>query len=452
MNKTRLFIALTSISLVLSACGSQKSAQHKHDWSEPTYMWADDFSNCTATRVCLKDSTHIQTETVGSVMTTVNPAGCEADGLGNYVATFDNPAFETQYHEYTIPAIGHSWGSPTYELIGNSQMSARRVCLNNSEHVQEETVDGQYSVITPATLDDEGLGRYTFTFSNPAFETKTHDVVIDKLTNDGSVPVFSEDGKTVTYGIYPQTYISDADLVFDLEENAEWLDSGYYSYNGEYYANVYCKPYAENYQFDDGSTINKYSSYWFKYEPITWTVLNGGNNRYLLLSNVLLDAHCYSSSNNNNYKDSSIRDWLNDEFYSRAFALEDKYILTTTVNNSAATTGSNTNQYACENTEDNVFLLSYKDYTDSNYGFASSATSYSSSRYCKTTDYSRARGACISTSYSTLNNGHYWTRSPNSGNSHYASYVRTDGFIGYDNNTSYEYLCVRPAILITTAI
>ena len=452
MNKIRLFVSIASLSLVLSACNNQESKKHQHDWDTPTYVWADDYLSCTATRVCKKDSSHIETETRGAVMTTVTPAGCGVDGLGRYVVTFDNRAFETQYHEYTIPGHGHSWDSPTYELIGNSQMTAKRECLFDSSHIEEETVDGEYSVITPATLDDEGLGRYTFTFTNPAFETQTNDVVIDRLTNDGSVPVFSEDGKTVTYGIYPQTHITDSDLILELEQDADWLDSGYYKYNDEYYAKVYCNPYSENYKFDDGSTINKYSNYWFKYEPITWTILSSGNDRYLLLSNVLLDAYQYSSSNNNNYKDSSIRDWLNDEFYSRAFALENKYIINTTVNNSASTTASSTNQYACDNTQDNVFLLSFKEYTNSNYGFANSDTASSSTRYCKTTDYARARGACISTSYSTLNNGHYWTRSPNSGNKNYAAYVLTDGVIGFDNNTSYAYLCARPAILITTTV
>ena len=116
------------------------------------------------------------------------------------------------------------------------------------------------------------------------------------------------------------------------------------------------------------------------------------------------------------------------------------------MDNSAATTASEPNQYACENTEDKVFLLSYQDYTNTAYGFISSAYSETGTRQCVTTDYARAKGALVNTSN---NYGYYWTRSPNSGNEHYASYVRTDGVIHYDNNTSYAYMCVRPAITIT---
>ena len=514
----RLLISVATMSLLLSSCGAS-TPSHKHDWGKATYTWTSDYSSCTAERVCLTDSTHIEKETVDSTTKTVNQATCENDGLGNYVATFTNPDFETQYHEYTIPhlghdyqfdsfvwegytakakyvcsrdtshikyheaevtsevttsptctntgvktytatyleykdtktevlsSLGHQWGEPTYELNGDSEMTAKRVCLRDSSHIEEETVTGAYEVVTPATEEATGLGRYTFTFTNTAFTTKTHDVVLDKITVY-SKPTFSDDGKTVTYGVYPQTRIADEDLIFKLEEDADWIDSGLYQYEDEYYGKVYCKPYGEDCKFDDGATITKYSNYWFKYEPITWTVLSSNNNEYLLLSNVLLDTCKYSSANNNNYKNSTIRSWLNDEFLERAFMYGNSYIKTTLVDNSAATTASANNQYACDNTEDKVFLLSYKDYVNAEYGFATSGTSYSSTRYCKTTDYARANGACISTSGDTLNNGLYWTRSPNSGNIHYASYIRQDGVIGYDNNVSYEYLCVRPAITI----
>lgn len=372
MNKFKYLLAISLSSLVLSACNSIPTG-HKHVWGEATYQWASDYSSCTATRVCLKDETHIESEEVDSIYTVVTEPSYESDGLARYTAAFTNSAFDPQIYEVTLP----------------------------------------------------------------------------QLINDGSVPVFSADGVTVTYGIYPQTRITDSDFIFELEENAEYLSTEYYEYQGDYYAKIYCNPYSESYTFDDGGTISKYAYYWFKYEPITWNVLSSNsNNEYLLLSSVLLDAHRYHSTTNNNYMNSSMRDYLNDEFYSRAFVLNNEYIKTTTVDNSAASTGSVPNTYACDDTEDNVFLLSRADYTNADYGFATSATSSSSTRYCKTTDFARVKGACLSTSGDTKNNGHYWTRSPNAGNKNYASYVKTDGSIGYDNNVNYTYLCVRPAIII----
>ena len=514
---TKLLTTVATLSLLLSSCGGNNTPPHKHQWSEPTYTWADDYLSCTASRVCLKDSSHVETETAGAVMRTVNDETCTEDGLGNYVATFDNPAFETQYHEYSIPAhghryefdsfvwegytakakcvceydnshiiyydaqiteeitteptcngtgvkvytatyldqsdtktevlssLGHDWGEPTYLLIGDDQMKASRVCSRDSSHVEEETVNGVYSVVTPATEESSGLGMYTFSFTNPAFETQTHEVIINKIVS-GATPKLSADGKTVTYGIYPKTYISDSDFAIELEDNADYLGSGWYEYEGEYYAKVYAQPYTTGYKFDDGTTITQYINYWFKFEPITWNVLSVDDGKYLLVSDVLLDVSKYSYQNKNNYKNSTIRDYLNDEFLTRAFVLNDNNLLTTVVDNSAATTASEPNQYACENTEDKVFLLSYQDYTNTAYGFISSAYSETDTRQCVTTDYARAKGALVNTSN---NYGYYWTRSPNSGNEHYASYVRTDGVIHYDNNTSYAYMCVRPAITIT---
>ena len=171
-----------------------------------------------------------------------------------------------------------------------------------------------------------------------------------------------------------------------------------------------------------------------------------------MLSSKLIDAQAYDSRNINNYKESSIRSWLTDDFYNKAFYFNDKHLCEMEVVNNAGSTGSGSNPFATDNTYDKVCLLSYSDYTNGSFGFHEPANIASSSRCCKTTDYARGRGACISTDYQTKFNGHYWTRSPNSGNLHYASYVRTDGVIHYDNNVSYSYLCVRPAIFINLVI
>ena len=432
------------MSLLFTSChNSDKKPPHEHDWGETTYSWSVDYSSCTATRYCTSDPRHMEQEISLSTSYVSGEPTCTSDGLTIYNATFVNPAFLPQTYDYVVPAIGHSWSEPTYTLNGDSKMTAQSICARDSSHVLEETVDGVYEVITPATEEREGLGRYTFTFNSSEFTTQTHDVVIEKI-NSKDKPIFSIDGKTVTYGYYPQNRISDSNLILALEEDAEWISSGLYLYEDEYYGKVYSRPYSEDYQFDDGTTIARYVNYWFKYEPIEWTVLSSENDEYLLLSNLLLDASAYSSSNNNNYMNSTIRSWLNDTFYSRAFIYGDSYLKTTNVDNSASTTDGASNPYACDNTQDKVFLLSYKDYRTADYGFSTSSSD-TSTREARTTDYARADGALISSN----KNAYYWTRSPNSGNQHYASHIYPTGKIGYDNNTSYTYLCVRPAITIS---
>lgn len=275
-------------------------------------------------------------------------------------------------------------------------------------------------------------------------------------------PTLSNDGKTVTYGIYPQTNVNNSSLVSALNAFATPESNGWYLYKGNYYAKVSAIPNDPNYYFDNGTRIVSGTTYWFKCEPITWNVLSNDNGEYYVLSKVLLDAHRYYhfTSNGtiegqtiylNNYKYSNIRTWLNDDFYNSAFALNSGHILTTTVDNSAETTNNLNNPYACENTQDKVFLPSYQDYINNSYGFSTSADS-TDTRCCRTTDWARARGAWYawySADSSYYYNGSYWTRSPYSGDSRSMKCVYANGDLGgYSGVVGGEHT-VRPAITIT---
>lgn len=278
----------------------------------------------------------------------------------------------------------------------------------------------------------------------------------------GITPMFSTKNNTVTYGLYPQKNVNDSTLVSALNELADSglpEANGWYLYNNGYYAKVSATPYNEDSkirEFDNGTEIEEGTTYWFKCEPITWNVLSNNNSEYYILSSVLLDAHCYDASMNdeeiddvtihpNNYELSDIRAWLNKEFYNSAFALHNSYIQETTVDNSASTTDSSDNEYVCDNTQDNVFLPSYQDYMNSSYGFSTYE-----SRYCKTTDWARARGAYCNRYSDYLYNGYYWTRSPSSILMSGAEYVNYDGTIQLDY-TNYTYYSARPAISIKIA-
>jgi len=278
----------------------------------------------------------------------------------------------------------------------------------------------------------------------------------------GITPMFSTKNKTVTYGLYPQKNVNDSSLVSALNGLAASESNGWYLYDGEYYAKLSAKPYTANSftsKFDNGTTIVRGTTYWFKCEPIVWNVLSNSNDKCYVLSSVLLDAYCYRDSQSsrtiegktvhaNNYKYSDIRTWLNDGFYNSAFALGNSHIQTTTVSNSASTTNSTDNPYACDSTQDNVFLPSYKNYINSSYGFSTS-TSSTNTRYCRTTDWARARGAWYETSSSYLYNGHYWTRSPRSDHSYSAWYVRYDGCLDPTKRfVDTRFVSVRPAIKI----
>ena len=266
---------------------------------------------------------------------------------------------------------------------------------------------------------------YTFVMPNSNYSLVAHFFTkIEEGKRYAKIPLLSEDGKTITYGLYPQTNVSNYSLISALDALSTTESNGWYLYEGDYYAKVSATP-AEllSYKFDNGTLITSGSTYWFKCEPIVWNVLSNNSGEYYIVSSMLLDAHCYYHSRKertidgqtvypNNYKYSDIRTWLNNDFYKSAFALGNSHIQTTTVDNSAATTDNSSNSYACANTQDKVFLPSYQDYLNSSYGFSTSADP-TYTRWCKTTDWARARGAsCITSSQSYPINGSYWTRSP----------------------------------------
>ena len=311
---------------------------------------------------------------------------------------------------------------------------------------------------------------YTFTMPNNDYSLVAHFFTKAEAEEEkeawnvahGVIPTLSIDGKTITYGLYPQTNVNDSSLISALSALTTRESNGWYLYGDDYYAKVSASPnYYTSCKFDNGTTIVSGTTYWFKCEPIAWNVLSNTSGEYYIVSSVLLDVHCYHNSTSsrtidgqkvyeNNYKYSDIRTWLNNDFYNSAFALGNSYIQTTTVNNSASTTDSTSNRYACANTQDKVFLPSYKDYINSYYGFSRYKDS-TDTRYCRTTDWARARGAYYYTSSESYQyNDYYWTRSPDSGDSYAAWRVNYDGSldIAYVANTVGS---VRPGLSIKIA-
>ena len=78
-----------------------------HDWGEPTYTWNQDGVDwyCTATRVCKRDASHVQTETVKATYEVTTPATTEKEGAGLYTASFENDVFKTQTKDDVIAKL-----------------------------------------------------------------------------------------------------------------------------------------------------------------------------------------------------------------------------------------------------------------------------------------------------------------------------------------------------------
>jgi len=151
----------------------------EHDWGETTYTWSSDYSTVTATRVCKRNSEHIETETVATTSVIKKEATCETVGITVYTSgAFKNSAFAVQTKEVSnIPAFGHDWGSVKYTWANDySSVTAKRVCLNDYSHIEEETVEP--SLITTSLEDGRTKYDYTAAFTNPAFATQTKSVTL----------------------------------------------------------------------------------------------------------------------------------------------------------------------------------------------------------------------------------------------------------------------------------
>ncbi len=253
-------------------------------------------------------------------------------------------------------------------------------------------------------------------------------------------PELSSDGKTITYGLYPQTYVSDASLISTLETLSP-ESNGWYLHDLAYYTKLVANPDGTK-TFSNGDSITSGNTYWFKCEPIEWKVINSSVGTYFLTSTKILDAYNFTiePTASSNYANSAIRTWLNGTFYNSAFNLNNSYVQNVTVNNSASTTSSNSNSYACSNTEDYVYLLSHSELNSN--GFSNDT------RACSATDYAKANHVNVN---SSNNNSWYWTRSPASHSDGFTNIVNYQGRI---SDALYQFTPtttagVRPAIKIT---
>lgn len=309
-----------------------------------------------------------------------------------------------------------------------------------------------YDGATPTRENDDSYS-YTWSGWSPEISPVTKDQIYTAVYSKGDLvieeqpwevshgitPTFSSNNKKITYGLYPQKFISDEQLISNLNSLVTAEENGWFLFKNDYYAKVKAEPFYNN-TFDDGSLIKNNETYWFKCEPIVWRVLSKDHFNYFLLSDLVLDCLEYYETNyetpreingetiyHNNYEYSDIRDWLNNDFYNSAFSLSKTNNRTTIVRNKASTTDSNSNIYACKTTLDKVSILSYQDYINSDYEFTTSPNE-SENRICKSTDYSRARGL-LSSKESGKKNGSssYWSRSPYSENQYRSWRINPSG-------------------------
>ena len=252
---------------------------------------------------------------------------------------------------------------------------------------------------------------------------------------------YIREGDYFYFGEYPQS-LKAADVT--IREDVAVDSRGYYlGSDGYYYAKVTANPCGNDYTFENGNTrVVNGEVYYFKVEPIKWRMLYGEEgNFYDILCESIIANRAYDSVSNN-YLDSDVREWLNDMFYKTAFTdFQKQYIMESAVDNSAATTGYNTNTNACANTNDKIYLPSYSTVTNTAYGFLNDPNLSDPNRTKFVTDHARATGAWTNMSEwdSNTGNGIWMLRSPTENSSifiregYYLGEI-TDGGINVNSN------------------
>ncbi len=187
---------------------------------------------------------------------------------------------------------------------------------------------------------------------------------------------------------------------------------------------------------------------------IEWLVLAYDSNKALLISCYGLDVQPYNTSFTRvAWETCTMRTWLDNTFMNKAFTEEEKKaILTTMVDNSSSQCYSGCSTNGGNNTQDQIFLLSYAEarkYFGVKYWLDDRGAVQNMKAQVTPTAYASAQGAYRSNDNKTEegdNSGWWWLRSPGNDQS-FGLTVSTDGSF-YNGRVTFGNVCVRPALWV----
>ncbi|MBQ6268265.1 MAG: InlB B-repeat-containing protein [Clostridia bacterium] len=291
-------------------------------------------------------------------------------------------------------------------------------------------------------------------------------------------------GDSFTFGSYPQTHVTNSSTISALNaavKSTDWYSAKYYigggdfnsmgpsdftkfcdiTYNGVKYRGVKFSLYRPSTTLLDATTSgstttnqkkNGYltgTTYWFKYEPLKWTVLDPSTG--LILCDSIIDAQAFHNLAYSldrsvvfgdsaytiyscDYENSSLRAWLNQTFLSDAFtAAEQSKIKVTKLENKGVYTLRGNSKHTDldgADTNDQVFLPTYLDVINTAYGFKSIPADADPLRICKGTDYAKCCDLWVSDASTSVGCSAWLLRTPGEKQSH-VCFVYPDGASAY---------------------
>lgn len=269
-------------------------------------------------------------------------------------------------------------------------------------------------------------------------------------------------GDIIEFGSYPQSKVTNPRIISaldgfltddvwvsydyyigtDTEYDGKMTASDYMKYadlelNGEKYRAVRFSQYrprvtsstsSETNSMQDNNGYYLNTTYFFKYEPLTWTVLDPEEG--FVMSNIAIDAQAFENFSYydpdsydsalgqrvynskdckylaNDWSKSSLREWLNKDFFNTAFTAEEKAQIGKTYLDN---TNPFSQKYDCAGTFDKIFTISFYDAINSDYGFDENGSRSDLARIKPATDYAMCQGADV-VSYTGGNIPYWWLR------------------------------------------
>ncbi len=325
-----------------------------------------------------------------------------------------------QEYNYSVVYLYAPWDSYCFGLVKNENLSNLIEQFNNlfkSSNIscskcdiikqQKSKIIEEDIIISEKDIDKEieiFIEEETKIYDDYGFE-------VNSLSVDGTC-------KYIYYGRYPQKIVDDQNIINELDKLTSKNDNGYYELLGNEYEKI-CSlkneiskkyPKTSMHNFSNGKEMIENEIYYFKVEPIRWRVLVSKSKELKVISTSILDGCIFSEDNTNcNYENSYCRYFLNNTFLNKAFTLEERdFIKTSLVDNSDETLENPKKQLSSEITEDKIYALSYKEGYMKKYSFTGSKFSKCNARFSLLSDYAFAKGC-----KKKLNETGYWlSRSP----------------------------------------
>lgn len=209
---------------------------HEHTWGNPTYSWSEDYTSCTAERVCTADSTHKETETKNSTYTVTTAPTEEEGGAGRYTVNFDNAAFATQTYDVRLAPLPHTHTLSKIEAVestffyqGNVEYYHCAGCGKNFDANNKELTD----VSLPLLDTDLSLGVNGASVGDFIRTDKPNNYIEWKISNvslkkDDAITVMPRGNTDKTLSYHPDTNsnITEERKVHNDVDNGEVIIEG----------------------------------------------------------------------------------------------------------------------------------------------------------------------------------------------------------------------------------